>query len=329
MMNSAVLYIVLFLTAAAAVLTVLTDRLLSAVIFAGALSAEAALCYLMLGAPDVALAEIVVGATLATVIFLVTLKKYRMFTGHPAGEPGAAEPDGEAESCPRARGIAFVFILLVGAGLFGGYALMGEPGPSPLFDAVFARGFFETAAENLVTAVYLNYRLFDTMLEALLLLVSVIGVSQFARLSGSERANLSMAPRDSSSRESISHVMTGSLRPVYLLIALVGVYTIVTGMDGPGGGFQGGAILAAIVISAHSAEGRQLLSLKTGERLEETMYALILGIGMLFLVSSERWSWEQHRLYLLIINILIGLKVFSGLSMVYLHFMAGEGEENA
>lgn len=79
-MDSAVLYIVLALMLAAGVLTVTTGKLLTAVIYAGVLSTLAALGYLLLGAPDVALAEVVVGATLATVIFLVTLKKYRIFT---------------------------------------------------------------------------------------------------------------------------------------------------------------------------------------------------------------------------------------------------------
>lgn len=227
------------------------------------------------------------------------------------------------------RKIGLLFILLVGGGLFAGYFLMGAPGPSPLFDAVFSRGLAETGAENLVAAIYLDYRLFDTLLEALLLLVSVIGVSQFGSLSGSERVHPNIASSGAPRHDGASRIMIGSLGPVYLLIALAGVYTVVTGMDGPGGGFQGGAILAAIVISAHFAEGRQLLRLQTGARLEKLMYALILITGMVFLASSGGWSYRQHRLYLLIINVLIGTKVFSGLSMIYLHFMAGETEDEA
>lgn len=227
----------------------------------------------------------------------------------------------------RKAGLAFV--LLIGAALLFGYACAGESGPSPLFDAIFLRGARETAAENLVAATYLHYRLFDTLLEALLLLVSVIGVSQFARLSDSERVhpnqNVSHMPRGAQA----SHVMVGSLRPVYLLIAVFGVYVIVTGMDGPGGGFQGGAILAAIVISAHFAEGRQLLSLKTAGKLEKLMYVLILATGMVFLLSQHAMVFWQHRVYLLAINVLVGVKVFAGLSMIYLHFMSGEMEETA
>lgn len=85
MSHSLPLYVVLGLMIAAAVFTVITDRLLTAVIFSGALSVFAMLGYLLLGAPDVALAEIAVGATLATIIFLVTLKKYSVFTVYLTG----------------------------------------------------------------------------------------------------------------------------------------------------------------------------------------------------------------------------------------------------
>lgn len=42
----------------------------------------------------------------------------------------------------------------------------------------------DTGAGNAVTAIYLNYRLFDTFFETLLLLVSVIGIIYFSRYEG-------------------------------------------------------------------------------------------------------------------------------------------------
>lgn len=42
----------------------------------------------------------------------------------------------------------------------------------------------DTGADNAVTAIYLNYRLFDTFFETLLLLVSVIGIIYFSRHEG-------------------------------------------------------------------------------------------------------------------------------------------------
>lgn len=44
--------------------------------------------------------------------------------------------------------------------------------------------FMDTGASNAVTAIYLNYRVFDTIFEALLLLVSIIGIIYFSRHEG-------------------------------------------------------------------------------------------------------------------------------------------------
>jgi len=43
----------------------------------------------------------------------------------------------------------------------------------------------DTGAYNGVTAIYLNYRLFDTFFETLLLLIAVIGIIYFSRHEGS------------------------------------------------------------------------------------------------------------------------------------------------
>lgn len=63
-----------------AVIIVFTEKLISAVIYMGVFSAIAAFVFLLLGAPDVALAEAVIGCTLATVIYLVAIKKFRIYT---------------------------------------------------------------------------------------------------------------------------------------------------------------------------------------------------------------------------------------------------------
>ena len=44
-------------------------------------------------------------------------------------------------------------------------------------------------------------------------------------------------------------------------------------MDGPGGGsFQGGAVQAALLINAHFAAGRLLLSREKAEKMEKLLY---------------------------------------------------------
>jgi multicomponent Na+:H+ antiporter subunit B len=46
----------------------------------------------------------------------------------------------------------------------------------PIYDYLINNGFNDTSSENLVTSVYLYYRYYDTLFEALLLIVSVIAI---------------------------------------------------------------------------------------------------------------------------------------------------------
>lgn len=50
-----------------------------AVIYLSILSLASSFVYVFLGAPDVAIAEAVIGVTLSTVLYLVAIKKYRVF----------------------------------------------------------------------------------------------------------------------------------------------------------------------------------------------------------------------------------------------------------
>jgi len=71
------LYISLIVFAFAAVQT---PKLRRAVIYLAVFSASSAFVYVLLGAPDAALAEAVIGSTIATVIYLSALQKYKVFT---------------------------------------------------------------------------------------------------------------------------------------------------------------------------------------------------------------------------------------------------------
>lgn len=46
----------------------------------------------------------------------------------------------------------------------------------PAYDYYIKNAFIETGSVNVVTAIYLNYRYYDTLFEALMLLFSIIAV---------------------------------------------------------------------------------------------------------------------------------------------------------
>ncbi len=79
MIINILLGVTLTLMVVMAIFTVLSNDLFTAVIYLAVLSFLSAFLYVLLGAPDVALAEAVIGATIVTVIFLITLKNYRIF----------------------------------------------------------------------------------------------------------------------------------------------------------------------------------------------------------------------------------------------------------
>ena len=61
----------------AAVLTVVFDKLLSSIIALGVVGSFMALEFILLHAPDVAIAEASVGAVLSPIIFVIALKKVK------------------------------------------------------------------------------------------------------------------------------------------------------------------------------------------------------------------------------------------------------------
>ena len=61
-----------------AVLTVQTNKVIRAVVYMGIFSLACSFCYLLYKAPDVAIAEAVIGSTLSTILFLVAFKKHKV-----------------------------------------------------------------------------------------------------------------------------------------------------------------------------------------------------------------------------------------------------------
>ena len=113
----------------------------------------------------------------------------------------------------------------------------------------------ERSTTDVVTAVNFDYRGFDTLVEEFILFAAVIGVASILRTLRGERTR---QPDDDAAGR---HVPETSL-PVGVtglgLVAptiLVGIYIVAHGHQTPGGGFQGGVILAtALLLTYLSAD---------------------------------------------------------------------------
>ena len=152
-------------------------------------------------------------------------------------------------------------------------------------------GVTERHATDLVTALNFDFRAFDTLGEEFILFASVLGVVLILRQLRGEHER----PRG---EEADQHTFAGAseaLRALSLamvpVILAIGVYIVVHGQLTPGGGFQGGVILATGPLAVFLA-GRYLRMkivapeklVEIGEAMGALGYALI-GLSGLVLAG--------------------------------------------
>ena len=148
------------------------------------------------------------------------------------------------------RVLAFVFMLGLLALLLylvASMPPMGDP-QNPTAQNVVPR-YIESAqeeagADNVVTAVVLNYRGYDTLGEVTVIFTAMAGV---LAVLGKERKDRIHAYTDYSKIRSSTIVRT-FLYFLVPFIILFSLYIILHGLISPGGGFQGGTIIGASMI---------------------------------------------------------------------------------
>ncbi len=74
-----------------------------------------------------------------------------------------------------------MFILLTGLLIFYTENLNTFIHDYFLADYYLLNSYTQTGAKNTVAAIYLNYRMYDTLFEALMLLVCVLAIRHFSR----------------------------------------------------------------------------------------------------------------------------------------------------
>lgn len=117
--------------------------------------------------------------------------------------------------------------------------------------------------------------------------------------------------------------MTGLLYP---FIILFGFYIILNGHVSPGGGFQGGAVLASVFISRFLVYPHEDFRIESLQLLEKVFFICIILVPALFLFSQNGGKASSLGIYYLItMNVLIGLKVCSGLTVIFFRFVFYEG----
>lgn len=169
-----IFYILLVFMIVAAIIAIETKDLLSSVVSVGAIGFFSSLIFLLLQAPDIAIAQVVV--EVLSLIILIRATIARDLTTVTEGREFFAT-------------VVCVAILLAIMLVVTKAVDTLPPFGRPAFDTKIAsasstyitKGLKDTGAANIVAAVILDYRAYDTLGEATVLFASIIGAIAILR----------------------------------------------------------------------------------------------------------------------------------------------------
>lgn len=204
-----------------------SPQLFRAVVMFVAFGLVMSLAWVRLDAPDIALAEVAIGAGLTGALLLAALA--RLTDVEPA-QGGVYQPGKRDHAVRTIQSLPALLLAMVAAGL--AYSVLDLPlysaGLSADVDASIGVG----GASNPVTAVLLNFRGYDTLLETLVLLLALISVWSLGGL----------PPRYVAPAGYVLDTLTRVLTPMLLFMS---TYLLWVGSRAAGGAFQAGALLGA------------------------------------------------------------------------------------
>ncbi|MBG0766903.1 MAG: hypothetical protein H0S77_04800 [Spirochaetaceae bacterium] len=230
-----------------------------------------------------------------------------------------------------------IFILLVVTLAMLPVILSSHPWPVASRDYLYENALSDTGAVNTVSSIYLGYRAMDTLGETLVLLVSITGtmgilMNLSRKNEGEDALSLSLAPEKrptNAQRTHLLEVVASKLGPVVLLF---GFYVMLYGHISPGGGFQGGVIVAsAIVFLALGTETQsKLTNTNVLERIEALSFLVLIIVATSgvffergFFGNPIKSGSSLSVNFIILLNIIIGLKVGTSIAVMCIAMMGG------
>ncbi len=172
----------------------------------------------------------------------------------------------------------------------------------------------ESGSANFVTSIIANYRALDTLGEVTVLFIAAAGL---AFVLGGNQENYAF-------KDDASFIVRTGVKIIFPLMFLLGIYIVVHGHLTPGGGFQGGAVIATAVLLKFLAYKDYKLN-HTGLSLLESFAGIsFLLIGLVGLLTNGSFltnflnNGTLGTLFsagiIPVVYILIGIKVGAELS---------------
>ena len=229
--------------------------------------------------------------------------------------------------------IILIIILLMGVSDLPTFGQYDNPANNELAHHYIEKTTEETGAMNIVTGIILDYRAFDTFVEASVLFTASILVLLLLKIE--------KHPVDTESDETIinSNILKEVSKVIIPCIQIFGIYIIFYGHLSPGGGFAGGTIIGTSFILYRIIYGKRFTEKKLSySKLITYLCGSIMFYGLLkgysFITGGNHLGLPQPSLgtpgnilsggFLLPLNILIGFIVAITIYFFFTSFDGGE-----
>ncbi len=188
--------------------------------------------------------------------------------------------------------VIIYFMLMTVSGL-PKFGQADNPTNNEVVERYVEKGMEETGAVNVVAGVILDYRAFDTLGESHVLFTAVIAVFTLLLADKEEKETI-----EEGQIMKQDNILRNTAIFIVPLTVLFGIYVILNGHLGPGGGFSGGAIIGAAFIIYAMAFGfsgiEKFLTLKT--------FRIIVLCALLFYSGAKCYSFfcganELHSIF--------------------------------
>ena len=176
-----------------------------------------------------------------------------------------------------------IALLLVTVSYLPATGTIERPVNNEVAERYIESGLEETGAVNIVAGMILDYRAFDTLGESHVLFVATITVLILLRMNkkGSQGINDRIfEPKN----DTILQLVATFLVPI---IIIFGIYIILNGHLGPGGGFSGGAVIGAGLVLYLNAFGFA----KTERFFTEKTYKWVCFFSLSFYCLAKSYSF--------------------------------------
>lgn len=188
-----------------------------------------------------------------------------------------------------------------------------------------ANALQDTGSMNTVTAIYLDYRLFDSLFEAGILLIAVSGIMWISQHKiESKNANFML------DKYKTPDLFITFSRLLYPIMLAFGLYVIINGHLSPGGGFQGGAIVATAILILYYIDISKTIEVRLILTIEKFLFLLLLLLSVLSYFTRDGYLFtnfisspnqDTKAIYLMLLNVIIGAKVALGLVAIFTAFL--------